>query len=92
MAKTILKTEEVKIRRSPKYLQFLLTGAILGLISGAIIGFALGPDPQTGQTITNYLIAYLTATGAALGIILAVTLDWIFTLRTKRATATKLES
>jgi hypothetical protein len=34
----------------------------------------------------------LAATGAALGIIFAVTLDWIFTLRTKRATATKLES
>jgi xanthine/uracil permease len=92
MAKTILKTEEVKIRRSPKYLQFLLTGAILGLIAGAIIGVSLGPDPKTGQTITNYLIAYLAATGAALGIIFAVTLDWIFTLRTKRATATKLES
>lgn len=92
MAKTILKTEEVKIRRSPKYLQFLLTGAILGLIAGVIIGLAIGPEPKTGETITTYLMAYLAGAGAALGIIFAVTLDWIFTLRTKRATATKLES
>ncbi|MEY3677784.1 MAG: hypothetical protein RL351_1011, partial [Actinomycetota bacterium] len=32
MAKTTIKTQQVKIRRSPKFLPFLVTGAVIGVI------------------------------------------------------------
>jgi len=90
-AKTTISNEQVKIRRTPKFLEFILTGAVLGVIIALIVGFSVPEEQRTAEPLVTYLIAYFAGFGAAAGIILAVTLDWIFSKRSKQLEATKLE-
>ena len=92
MSKTTLKTEQVRIRRSPKYLQFLITGAVIGVIAALILGFAIPADQRTAEPVVTYLVAYLGAAGAVLGIVAGLVLDRIGVARAKTVEATKLES
>lgn len=79
--------EKLKIRRAPKFLPFMFTGAILGLILSLILYFA-GPA-QEG--LLGYLVAWVTAIGAALGIVIALLADWLYSRASKEVVATKLE-
>jgi len=88
---TTIKTEQVQIRRSPKYLQFLITGGILGLIIALILNASIAADARTAAPILGYLVAFSVAIGAALGMVAAVILDRIGTARAKTLEATKLE-
>jgi high-affinity Fe2+/Pb2+ permease len=90
--KTIITTEQVKIRRTPKFLEFILTGAVLGVIIALIVGFSIPEEQRTAEPIVTYLIAYFAGFGAAAGVVLAVVLDWIFSKRAKQLEATKLEA
>lgn len=92
MAKTVLKTEQVDIRRSPKYLTFLISGAVLGIIVALILGLGIPEEQRTAKPIVTFLVAFLGGTGAALGITVAMILDRIFAARSKRLDATKLEA
>jgi hypothetical protein len=91
MAKTTSKTEQVKIRRSPKYLTFLISGAILGIIVALILGLSIPEEQRTAKPLVTFMVAFLGGGGAALGIIIAVILDRIFVARAKSVEATKLE-
>ena len=91
MAQTTIKTEQVKIRRSPKFLPFLLTGAVIGVVIAVILGLAIPADSKTPEPIVTYLLGYLGALGAAAGIVAAVVADRIGAARAKTAEATKLE-
>ena len=91
MAKTTLKTEQVQIRRSPKFFPFLLTGGILGLIVAFVLNALIHPDARTAAPILGYLVAFSVAIGAGLGITAAVILDRIGSARSKTLEATKLE-
>jgi membrane associated rhomboid family serine protease len=90
--KTIIKTQQVKIRRSPKYLPFLITGAVIGVIIAVILGLSIPADSKTPEPIVTYLIGYLGALGAVAGIVTAVIVDRIGVARAKTVEATKLES
>lgn len=89
---TILKTETVSIRRSPKYLQFLILGAVLGIIAALILGFSIPEEQRTAKPVITFIVAYFAGGGAALGITVAMILDRIFAARAKRLEATKLEA
>jgi len=91
MAKTTTKTEQVKIRRSPKYLTFLIAGATLGIIVALILGLSIPEEQRTAKPLVTFMVAFLGGAGAALGIIIAVILDRIFVARAKSVEATKLE-
>lgn len=81
------KLETVEIRRMPKFLPFLLTGGVAGLIVALILWVSSGSN----QNVFGYLIAYGTGLGAAAGIIAATVAEASTRKRAKRATATKLE-
>ena len=91
MAKSVIKTQQVKIRRSPKFLPFLVTGAVVGVIVAVILGLSIPADQRTEAPVVTYLIGYLGALGAAAGIIIAVIVDRIGVARAKTLEATKLE-
>ncbi len=64
--------------RTPNFTRFLIVGAILGFIVGAVVG-VLGP--QAGNYSTNTAVGYLGALGALLGLALAgvtaLVVDWL---------------
>lgn len=91
MAQTTLKNEQVKIRRSPKFFPFLLTGGILGLIVAFVLNAMITPEARSAASILGYLVAFSVAIGGGLGIAVAVILDRIGSARSKTLEATKLE-
>ena len=91
MAKTTLKTEQVKIRRSPKYLPFLITGGVIGAIVGTVLGLSIPAEQKTAEPIITYLIAFLGGLGVVAGIVAALVVDRIGVARAKTIEATKLE-
>lgn len=88
---TNVLTVKVKIRRAPKYLPFMLTGGIIGVVAAVLIGLAIPAEARTEQPIITYLIAYLGGLGVVLGIVAALILDRIGLARAKQAEATKIE-
>lgn len=92
MAKTTLKTEQVKIRRSPKYVPFLITGGVIGVIVGAVLGLSIPAEQQTAEPLITYLIAFIGGIGVVAGIVAALVVDRIGVARAKTIEATKLES
>jgi membrane associated rhomboid family serine protease len=91
MAENKSRVEQVRIRRTPKYLPFLLTGGILGVITALIVGASIPADQRTAEPIVTYLVAYFGAIGAVLGIVSALVADRISASRSKTLEATKLE-
>ncbi|MFM6980747.1 MAG: hypothetical protein ACKOWE_05025 [Micrococcales bacterium] len=78
---------KLKIRKAPKFLPFIIAGAILGIILALILD-SIGTG---GEDILGYLIAWLTALGAVAGIVIALIADWAFSRSAKEVEATKLE-
>ena len=91
MAKTTLKTEQVKIRRSPKYVPFLITGGVIGVIIGAVLGLSIPAEQQTAEPLITYLIAFIGGIGVVAGIVAALVVDRICVARAKTIESTKLE-
>ncbi len=85
------KTESVKIRRAPKFLPFLLTGGVIGIVLALIVGLAIPEQQRTAQPIITYLLAYFGGIGVALGIVAAVVADRVGLARAKSLEATKLK-
>ena len=91
MAQTKITNQQVRIRRTPKFLPFLITGAVIGVITAVILGLSIPADSKTPEPIVTYLIGYLGAIGAVAGIVIAVVADRIGVARAKTVEATKLE-
>ena len=89
--KTVLSTEPVRIRKTPKFLPFLLTGGVIGIIVALVVGLAIPEDQKTGEPIITFLIAFFAGIGLSLGIVAAIIFDRVGMARAKTLEATKLE-
>lgn len=85
------QTEKVKVRRSPKYLTFIITGAVIGVIVAGVFGLTIPEQQQTAEPVVTYLIAYLGGIGVVLGIVVALIVDRIGLAKAKTVEATKLK-
>ncbi len=87
-----ISSEKVTIRRSPKFLPFLITGGVIGVIVAAALGLSIPEEQRTAEPVITYLIAYGAGIGVVAGIVAAVIIDWIGTAKAKTVEATKLEA
>lgn len=78
-----VSSEEVTIRRSPKYLTFALTGFVLGIFIALIAGLS-------SPSIAGLLIVFGGIFGGGLGIVFALGFDVILGRRGKKLQATKI--
>jgi hypothetical protein len=63
-------------RRSPNFMRFIATGAILGFVVGSVLAFLGDPAPgYSDVTAAAYIGAFGAAIGAMLAGVLAVLLD-----------------
>jgi hypothetical protein len=86
------QTEKVSVRRSPKYLPFIITGAVIGVIVAGVFGLTIPEQQRTAEPVVTYLIAYLGGIGVVLGIVAALIVDRIGLSRAKTLEATKLKA
>ena len=91
MAKTKITNQQVRIRRTPRFLPFLITGAVIGAIIGTVLGLSIPEEQRTAEPVITYLIAYLGGIGVVAGIVAALIVDRIGVARAKTVEATKLE-
>lgn len=89
--KIVMSTETVRIRKTPRFLPFLLTGGILGIIAALVVGLTIPEEQKTGEPIVTLLVAFFAGIGMSLGIVVTIILDRIGIARAKTLEATKLE-
>jgi hypothetical protein len=77
------KTESVRIRRAPKYLQFSLSGFILGIVVALVIGLS-------SVEIVGLLVVIGGIAGGVAGLLLALAFDIFYRGRGKQLDATKI--
>jgi hypothetical protein len=67
----------VRIRRAPRYRAFVLAGAIVGLLAGAVTSIALGGGdaPFSPTTVTGYVGMIGLLIGGLLGAAVAILIE-----------------
>jgi hypothetical protein len=67
----------VRIRRAPRYRAFVLAGAILGLVAGAVASIVLGGGSGafSPSTVTGYIGAIGLLLGGLLGAAVAILVE-----------------
>ncbi|MEE9096466.1 hypothetical protein [Pseudarthrobacter phenanthrenivorans] len=77
---------EVTVRRAPKYVPFLIVGALVGVVAAAIVAYALPGDATFDPgSVFGFFMVMFAAGGALLGAALALVLDRRSVKRQERA-------
>lgn len=83
--------EQVTVRRSPKFLTFMILGIILGIIAALILTFAFPNESEFTLTqIFGFMLLITGTLGGTLGLVFALIVDRYFSRHVKQATAEKL--
>lgn len=77
---------EVNVRRAPKYVPFLVLGALVGVAAAAAVAYALPGDPSFDPgSVFGFFLIMFGGGGAILGAVLALVLDRRSVKRQQRA-------
>ncbi|WP_347108538.1 hypothetical protein AAHB33_16830 [Paenarthrobacter sp. S56] len=77
---------EITVRRAPKFVPFMILGAIVGAIVAAIIAYGRPADPAfDASTVFGFFLVACVAGGVILFSILALVLDRVSVKRSQRA-------
>ncbi|UKA75052.1 hypothetical protein [Arthrobacter sp. FW306-07-I] len=73
---TPAERREVTVRRAPKYVPFLILGAVVGIIAAAVVAYAVPGDASFDPAaVFGFFLIMFAAIGAILGAGLALVLD-----------------
>lgn len=77
---------EVTVRRAPKYVPFLVIGALAGVVAAAIVAYAVPGDTTFDPgAVFGFFLVMFAAAGAILGAAVALLLDRRSVKRQQRA-------
>jgi hypothetical protein len=77
---------EVTVRRAPKYVPFLILGALVGIAVAAFLAFGIpGDENWDPSAVFGFFLVLCGAGGAILGAIAALLLDRLSVRRAERA-------
>ncbi len=80
-------TDEVTVRRAPKFPAFMIVGGALGVIITLVLTSLYPADPSVGfAALFGYFALYGVTGGVVLGAVLAIILDRVSTRRAKTVT------
>lgn len=85
-------TQQVVVRRSPKFLSFMMVGIVVGVLAALIITFAFPNNSEYTLTqIFGFMVLITGTIGATLGLIFALIFDRYFSKHLTKALAEKTE-
>ena len=77
---------EVTVRRAPKYVPFLILGALVGIIAAAVVAYGLpGSASFDSGAVFGFFLVMFAGGGAILGAVVALVLDRRSVKRRERA-------
>jgi hypothetical protein len=82
--------EEIEIRRAPKLLPWMLTGAVLGLLLALVFSLITPPNPDLPENFIGLMLIAFGSLGLGLGAVFAIAYDLISARRAKRAIANRV--
>ena len=83
---TPAERREVTVRRAPKYVPFLILGALAGIVAAAVVAYAAPGDSTFDPgAVFGFFLVMFAAVGAILGAALALILDRRSVKRQERA-------
>ncbi|MFF1881648.1 hypothetical protein ACFVVC_09305 [Pseudarthrobacter sp. NPDC058196] len=83
---TPAERREVTVRRAPKYVPFLVVGALLGVVAAAVVAYGVPGDTTFDPgAVFGFFLVMFAAVGAILGAALALLLDRRSVKRQQRA-------
>ena len=65
----------MRVRRNPRYVAFLGTGAVVGVVAGIVLTFGPGASVDDKVRLLAYLCALLAGLGALLGGVVALLVE-----------------
>jgi NO-binding membrane sensor protein with MHYT domain len=76
----------VTVRRAPKYVPFLIAGALVGAAVAAVIAYGMPADEgYNANAVFGFFLTFCAAGGAVLGAVAALLLDRRSVRRSERA-------
>ncbi|SDQ28785.1 hypothetical protein SAMN02800687_1234 [Curtobacterium sp. UNCCL20] len=94
----VSSSDEVTIRRAPKFGVFIVGGAVLGFVATLIVvsltmNIDRGDQQETSSfgSLVGYFSLWGVTIGAFIGAVVAVVLDRVFSRRSARLTAERVE-
>ena len=89
--KETITTEQVTVRRSPKFLAFMIAGIILGIIAALVLTFSLPNESEFTLTqIFGFMLLITGTLGGTLGLVFALIVDRYFSRHVTQVTAEKI--
>ncbi|MGN7797482.1 hypothetical protein [Leifsonia sp. 22587] len=83
---------EVRVRRSPRYFRFMITGAVLFAIVALILTFAFPENPTYDRgSVFGFLLAICVTVGVAVGAVVALILDRTTARRARSVQADRID-
>lgn len=83
---TPAERREITVRRAPKYVPFLILGAVVGAVVAAAVAYGLpGDDSFDRGSVFGFFLVMFGAGGAVLGAVVALVLDRRSVKRQERA-------
>lgn len=68
--------QQVVVRRTPRYLTFILLGAIVFGVAAAVVTYAMPYDPETSgydrNVVFGFVLVFAVAVGVAIGVVAAL--------------------
>jgi hypothetical protein len=82
--------EEIEIRRAPKVIPWMLTGAAVGMIVALILSLVTPSNPELPENFLGLMLIAFGSLGLGLGVLVAIAFDLISARRAKRAIANRV--
>lgn len=82
---------EIRVRTAPKYVPFLIAGALLGVVTALIVAVAPQDDHYEKSTLFGFFVVIFILAGLAAGGAAALLTDWIGRRRARRAVVEPLQ-
>jgi hypothetical protein len=83
-------SEEIEIRRAPKVLPWMLTGAAIGMLIALLLSLITPPNEELPENFLGLMLIAFGSLGLGLGVAIAIVYDLVSASRAKRAIANRV--
>jgi uncharacterized membrane protein len=91
-AQETVTSAEVRVRRSPRYFSFMITGAVVFAVIALILTFSFPANPTYDRgSVFGFLLVICVTVGVALGAVLALILDRATSRRARSVQADRID-